>query len=184
YEHWAQGGHAPPVDIASSYYPAYGPYSSSSSTVIAMQLGEASRAGINELAVSWWGWGSPEDNVLPDVIAGAARTDVQIAVHIEPYRGRTVATVVNDAAHLRSLGIRTIYVYQPFAGIDPAGWADANDRLHAQGMTTFAETGLVGQAVAGHFSGIYTYDTVTYRARLLSRLCNQAHTKGLPCAPS
>jgi hypothetical protein len=184
YEHWAQGGHAPPIDIASSYYPAYGPYSSSNAAVIATQLDEVSGAGINELAVSWWGWGSPEDKVLPDVIAGAERTNVQIAVHIEPYRGRTVATVLSDATHLRSLGIRTIYVYQPFIGIAPADWADANDELHAQGITTFAQTGLAGQAATGHFSGLYTYDTVTYSARVLSRLCNEAHAKGLLCAPS
>src|SRR3954470_5508661 len=71
YEHWAQGGHAPPADIASNYYPANGPYSSSNAAVIATQMGEASRAGINELAVSWWGWGSPEDNVLPDLLTAA-----------------------------------------------------------------------------------------------------------------
>src|SRR5207237_2596277 len=103
YAHWAQNGHAPPVDIASNYYPAYGPYSSSNAAVIATQLAEAAQAGIDELAVSWWGWGSAEDKVLPDVLAGASRTGMQIAVHIEPYSGRTVASVVADAAHLRSL---------------------------------------------------------------------------------
>src|SRR3954447_18660984 len=83
YAHWAQNGHAPPVDIASNYYPAYGPYSSSSAAVIETQLGEAAQAGIDELAVSWGGWGSAEDRVLPDVLAGASRTGMQIAVHIE-----------------------------------------------------------------------------------------------------
>src|SRR5215475_12034737 len=51
YAHWAQNGHAPPVDIASNFYPADGPYSSSNSAVIATQLNEAARAGIDELAV-------------------------------------------------------------------------------------------------------------------------------------
>ena len=40
YAHWAQNGHAPPVDIASNYYPAYGPYSSSNQAVIATQLSD------------------------------------------------------------------------------------------------------------------------------------------------
>src|SRR5947208_2342345 len=115
YAHWAQNGHAPPDDIASNYYPAYGPYSSSNATVIATQLREAARAGINELAVSWWGIGSGEDKLLPDILAGASQSDVEIAVHIEPYVGRTAASVLADALHLRSLGIQTIYVYQPFA---------------------------------------------------------------------
>jgi hypothetical protein len=184
YAHWAQNGHAPPADIASNYYPAYGPYSSSNAAVIATQVGEAAQAGIDELAVSWWGWGSAEDRVLPDILAGASHAGMQVAVHIEPYRGRTVASVVADADHLRSLGIRTLYVYQPFAGIAPTDWALANDALRAQGLTIFAQTALVGQAAAGHFSGVYTYDTVTYGARTLGRLCNQAHALQLLCAPS
>jgi hypothetical protein len=184
YAHWAQNGHAPPVDIASNYYPADGPYSSSNSAVIATQLSEAARAGIDELAVSWWGRGSKEDNVLPDVLAGAARTGMLIAAHIEPYNGRTVASVAADAAYLRSLGIRTIYVYQAFAGVDATDWAAANDAIHAEGVTTYAQTALVGQAAAGHFSGIYTYDTVTYGGRVLPRLCNEAHAVHLLCAPS
>src|SRR5438309_8352827 len=116
YAHWAQNGHAPPVDIASSYYPAYGPYSSSNAAVIATQLSEAARGGIDELAVSWWGRGSAEDKVLPDVLAGASQAGLQIAAHIEPYAGRSVESVVADAAYLRSFGIRTLYVYQAFAG--------------------------------------------------------------------
>jgi hypothetical protein len=184
YAHWAQNGHAPPVDIASNFYPAYGPYSSSNAAVIAKQLGEVAQAGIDELAVSWWGWGSPEDSVLPDILAGASRAGIQIAAHVEPYSGRTVATVVADATHLRSLGIRTLYVYEAFAGITPADWAAANDELRAQGMTIFAQTTLVGQAAAGHFSGIYTYDTITYGGRMFARLCSEAHALNLLCAPS
>ena len=48
----------------------------------------------------------------------------------------------------------------------------------------FAETALVGQAVAGHFNGIYTYDIVTWTAGKFSRLCSEAHAHGLICAPS
>jgi glycoprotein endo-alpha-1,2-mannosidase len=77
-----------------------------------------------------------------------------------------------------------VYVYQPFVGVAPGDWAAANDELRAQGMTVFAQTALAGQAVAGHFSGLYTYDIVTYGARVLGRLCGQAHRVGLLCAPS
>jgi len=184
YDHWAQNGHAPPVDIASNSYPAYGPYSSSNAAVIATQLSEVLRAGIDELAVSWWGRGSAEDKVLPDILAGATGTGVQIAVHIEPYSGRSVASVLADATYLHSLGIRTLYVYQAFAGVEPNDWAAPNDAIRASGMTTFADTALVGQAAAAHFSGVYTYDTVTYGARVLARLCGEAHSAGLLCAPS
>src|SRR5437588_8201622 len=57
YQHWAQAGHAPPVDIASDYYPMRGAYSSSNPNVLRMQMLEIAAAGIQEVVTSWWGWG-------------------------------------------------------------------------------------------------------------------------------
>src|SRR4029078_1634992 len=73
YAHWAQGGHSPPNDIASHYYPAVGVYSSSSAAVLSEQMVDVAKAGISEIAVSWWGKGSAEDQRLPDVIAAAGQ---------------------------------------------------------------------------------------------------------------
>src|SRR4051794_4092494 len=85
FDHWPAGGHIPPDDIASNYYPADGVYSSASSTVLNTQMDEVKRAGIDELAVSWWGRGSPEDARLPAVIAAAGARGISVAVHLEPY---------------------------------------------------------------------------------------------------
>jgi hypothetical protein len=183
YSHWAQAGHTPPYDIASNYYPELGVYSSDSATVLKDQMAEIRAAGIDEIDVSWWGLGSPEDLKLQAVIAAAQRAHVAVAPQIEPYAGRTVASVVADIEHLRTLGLTTFYVYRPF-DLPPADWAAANDGLRAQGLTVFAQTGLVGPAVAGHFSGVYTYDIVTYGAAKLARYCAEAHAHGLICAPS
>ncbi len=183
YAHWAQDGRTPPNDIPSVYYPTLGVYSSDDPAVLEVQMGEIRRAGIGQIAVSWWGRGSPEDQRLPAVIAAAKRAGVSVAVHIEPYTGRTVSTVGSDIAYLRTLGIDTFYVYQAFV-LPPAGWATLNDALHLQGVTTFAQTALVGQAVSGHFDGIYTYDTVTWPAGKFARLCAEAHAHHLLCAPS
>src|SRR5581483_6845604 len=71
--------------------------------------------------------------------------------------------------YLRPLGVTTLYVYRAFDS-PPADWAPVNDELHAQGFTTFAQTGLVGQAAAGRFSGFYTYDILTYGGGKLARL--------------
>src|SRR5262245_30720423 len=71
FAHWAQGGHSPPHDIASNYYPAAGVYSSSSAAVLNAQMAEVARAGIDELAVSWWGRGSAEDQRLGEVLSAA-----------------------------------------------------------------------------------------------------------------
>jgi hypothetical protein len=183
YAHWAQGGHSPPSDIASNYYPAVGVYSSSSTTVLSAQMFDVTRAGINEIAVSWWGKGSAEDQRLAAVIAAASERRIAVAVHLEPYRGRSVASTVADVTYLQGLGVKTFYLYRPF-DLPAADWAPANDRFHAEGLQVFAQTALVGAAAAGHFTGVYTYDTLVYGGGLFKRLCRQAHARGLLCAPS
>ena len=183
YQHWSQHGHTPPDDIASSYYPAAGIYSSSDSLVISRQMDELRSAHVDEVAVSWWGRGSAEDKRLPLVISAAHADGLSVAAHLEPYAGRTVATTVADVAYLRTLGIRTFYVYR--APDDPSGdWQLARAALHAGGTTLYAQTALVGWAASAGFDGVYTYDIVVYGADKFRRLCAQAHKRGLKCAPS
>ena len=183
YQHWAQRGHTPPNDIASAYYPLRGLYSSSDRVVIAAQMAAIRAAGIDEVVVSWWGQGSPEDVRLPDVVTVAHADGLAVAVHLEPYAGRTVASTVADVAYLRSYGIRTFYVYRPL-DLPLADWAEARDALHAGGSTLFAQTALVGAAARGGFDGVYTYDIVAYGGGKFARLCAEARAVRLLCAPS
>lgn len=183
YQHWSQAGHAPPDDIAANYYPLRGIYSSSDRLVIGQQLDEVRAAGIDELAVSWWGRGSAEDARLPAVIARARANGVAVAAHLEPYTGRTVASTVADIEYLRTLGLRTFYVYRAL-DLPVAEWAQANDTLRAEGLETLAQTGMVGAAAAGHFSGVYTYDIVTFGGNVFARICSEARKVHLLCAPS
>jgi hypothetical protein len=184
YQHWAQLGHVPPNDIASAYYPARGLYSSSDRLVVGEQMDEIAAAGIDEIAVSWWGQGSPEDRRL-GAVATAARVDgIAVAAHLEPYAGRTVAGTVADVQYLRATyGIRTFYVYRPF-DLPVADWAAAKDALHAGGATLYAQTPYAGDAAAAGFDGVYTYDIVTYGGNTFRRLCDEAHAVKLVCAPS
>ena len=117
------------------------------------------------------------------MIAAAGQRGIAVAVHLEPYRGRSVASTIADVIYLQGLGVRTFYLYRPF-DLPAADWAPANDRFHAQGLEVFAQTALVGAAATGHFTGVYTYDTLVYRGGLFKRLCRQAHARGLLCAPS
>jgi hypothetical protein len=185
YQHWEQDGHSPPDNIASSYYPLGGIYSSSDAIVVAAQMVEIRSAGIDEIAVSWWGQGSPEDHRMPLVVAEARADGISVAAHLEPYAGRTVADVVSDVAYLeRSYGIKTFYVYQAL-DLPVAQWALAQPLLHAGGgVTIFAQTPLVGAAAAAGFDGVYTYDIVTYGGGMFRRFCNEAHAQHLLCAPS
>ena len=183
YEHWSQDGHDPPNDIASSYYPAWGLYSSSDRLVVSAQMTEIKQAGIDEIAVSWWGKGSPEDERLP-LVAQAARADgIAVAAHLEPYPGRSVASTADDIAYLHGLGISTFYVYRAL-DLPVADWAAATPALRASGMTLFAQTAMVGAAAAAGFDGVYTYDTVVYTGNQFARICAEAHRLHLLCAPS
>jgi hypothetical protein len=180
YQHWKQNGSVPPSAIASSYYPARGLYSSSDPRVLAAQMREIAAAGIDQVVVSWWGWGSPEDERLPAVIHAARARGIDVAVHLEPYEGRTPAGARPGVDHLRRLGVRDLYVYGPH----DAAAADWGAVTSVEGMRFFAQTGLVGFAATAGFHGVYTYDILTFGGQRFARLCEQARRKGLVCAPS
>jgi hypothetical protein len=146
-------------------------------------LREIVGAGIDEIAVSWWGRGSAEDRRLPLVLRAARAAGIAVAAHLEPYPGRSVASTVADVAYLRTLGITTFYVYRAL-DLPVADWAAAKADLHASGTLLFAQTDLAGAAAAAGFDGIYTYDIVTYSGDKFPRICSEAHHVGLLCAPS
>jgi hypothetical protein len=181
YEHWAQKGHKPPADIASDFYPARGVYSSSDPAVLDAQMGEIARAGVNEIVVSWWGKGSPEDTRLAAVARAARAHGLVVAVHLEPYGNRTITGTVVDVAYLRSRGIRDFFVYHA-TDFPAAEWAAVRPTLGD--VRLLAQTRLVGFAKAGRFDGVYTYDILTYGGRTFGLLCSQAHQQGLLCLPS
>ena len=183
YQHWAQRGHAPPNDIASAYYPARGLYSSTDALVTGEQMDEIRNAGIDEIAVSWWGKGSVEDARLPAVLAAARSRGIAVAAHLEPYDGRTVASTIVDLAYLRGLGIKTFYLYRPF-DLPVADWAAAKTELHAGGAFIYGQTAMVGAASAAGFDGVYTYDIVVYGGDKFRRICAEARARNLSCAPS
>jgi hypothetical protein len=142
---------------------------------------EIASAGVQEVVSSWWGWGSSEDVRLPLIVKEAHAAGLAVAVHLEPYPGRTVETVQADIDHLRTLGITRIFVYQPF-DIAPADWAALRDR--EPGIQLYAQTMLVGRAEKAGFDGVYTYDVLLWGGDVFSRFCAQAHRVGLTCLPS
>jgi Glycosyl hydrolase family 99 len=181
YQHWEQGGHAPPVSVGSSYYPARGPYSSSDALVLGAQMQEIAGAGVGTVIVSWWGRGSVEDQRLPRVLGAARAAGLEVAAHLEPYGGRTVGSTAGDVEHLRALGVSDFYVW---ASVDlpDEEWRELNGRL--DGVRVFANTNLPGKAAAGGFDGVYTYDVLLYDGRFFPRYCAQARRLKLLCAPS
>ncbi len=181
YSHWQQNGLRPPTHVASSFYPARGVYSSADSLVVDAQMREIAAANIGVVITSWWGRGSREDRRLPLLLGTAQRHGLEVAAHLEPYRGRTVASTEADIAYLREQGIDDFYVWAS-TDLPTAEWAEMNARL--DGVRVFANTNLAGRAAAGGFDGLYTYDVLLFDGGLFPRLCAQARRLKLLCAPS
>jgi glycoprotein endo-alpha-1,2-mannosidase len=181
YTHWTQGDHKPPFDVASQFFPARGAYSSADPRVLRAQMHDIALAGVDEVVSSWWGRGSREDERLPAVMRAAKRYHLRVGIQLEPYPDRTVASIGADIVYLRSLGIRNIYLYRSndFAAED---WWPVTRQPN--GMRLFAQTNRVGFAARAGFTGFYTYDILLYDGAKFDRLCAQARTAGILCAPS
>ena len=183
--HWSQYGHAPPTDLATTFYPARGPYSSSDGDVVRAQMDDIKQAGVSEVITSWWGWGSPEDERLPLVMHAAEKRGLDVAVQIEPYEKwqRTADVLNRDLGHLQDVGIRRVYVYRPFDGtIDDDGVGELIASYPA--IEFYAQTTDVSRAAADGFDGVYTYDVFSIRGGAFAGLCARAHAAGIACAPS
>jgi hypothetical protein len=167
--------------LSTRYFPSRGLYSSSNPKVVDAQMRDIFGAGIDTVVVSWWGPDSREAERLPLVLEAARHWGLEVAIHVEPYPGRTPASTALDIAQLAELGISDFYVYDADRD-DPSAWAEALAPLDA--VRVFGQTTLVGRAKAAGFDGLYTYDVGTWTGSTFARLCTQAHAAGLLCAPS
>jgi hypothetical protein len=135
-------------------------------------------AGVDEVVSSWWGRGSPEDNRLAAVMRAAKRRSLRVAVQLEPYEGRSIDSIAADLVYIRSLGIRDIYIYRS-NDFRADEWTQITRQ--PMGLRLFGQTSLVGFAAR---AGFYPYDIVVYDAAKFDRLCAQARSYGILCAPS
>jgi Glycosyl hydrolase family 99 len=179
--HWTQGHQAPPKRIGSAFYPVRGAYSSGDGAIVRAQMREIAATGVDTVVVSWWGPGSIEDARLRPVAAAARAAGLEVALHVEPWEGRTPAAVVDALRSLRGLGIRDVYVYDSTRESDD-DWREALQGL--RGFRVFANTPFPGKALKGGFQGLYTYDVLVYDGSSFRRMCNSARRLGLACAPS
>ena len=180
YRHWQQGGLLLPGQLASSFYPARGMYSSADALVLGAQVAEIRSAGIDVLVTSWWGRGSFEDDRLAAVQAAAATVSLEVAVHLEPYAGRTPESTRADVEYLHARGIRDFYLY----GAHERPAADWRQVTDLEGVRVLAQTHMGGYASAGGFDGLYTYDILVYGGSSFARICAGATAMGVLCAPS
>ncbi len=185
YLHWNQRQHLPPEDLASTFYPARGVYSSADRKTVRALMKDIRAAGVDEVVSSWWGWGSPEDKRLPAVMREAEAQKLDVAVQIEPYEKwlRTADVLEADLGHLREAGVRRVYVYRPFDELlDAKTWAELLSGFPE--IEVYGQTAEVTRAQAAGFDGVYTYDVFATRGASFAGLCARARAMGLACAPS
>jgi hypothetical protein len=191
WRHWTGYGHeSPPADLPADFYPARSVYSSADRPTVDGHMGELARIGVDVVVASWWGRGSYEDSVLPGVIASARERGLRVAAHIEPYGGRSPASVADDLAHLSRLGVNEAYVYD---GMGPAVGEWWNTTSRFPGMRLFLETARVADVLDGDFAwyarqagfdGIYTYNPIRFNREQMAPACGHARRFRLLCAPS
>jgi hypothetical protein len=191
WRHWEQNGHTPASDIGANFYPADGLYTSLDPAVLAKQARQMAASGVDTVVSSWWGKGAYEDWMIADIVKAVKAAGLRLAIHHEPYKGRTPATTAADIAYLRTLGIREVYLYQADTAGAAADWAlvtAANPDVRF-----FAESGNLGSMLNGSFAdyartagfdGIYTYDVVRYQAAEMAATCAAARQRRLLCSPS
>ena len=165
YRHWQQGGHTPPGDIGADLYPKLGAYDSGDVTAVVNQhMSWLRQAGAGVLVYSWWGRGSYEDGIARRVLDAAQQQGVKVAWHIEPYTGRTAASVVADIQYLnQTYGAHPAYyryddrpAFYIFSSLSIADWT-ALDQVNGDNAILAQTT---DTSRVAHFSGLYTYDAI------------------------
>ncbi|XP_064836177.1 glycoprotein endo-alpha-1,2-mannosidase-like protein [Oncorhynchus masou masou] len=154
----AKGRHTPPEDIASSFFPELGPYSSRDPSVLESHMSQIEAAAAGVLVLSWYppgiadNHGEPCEDLVPAVMDAAHRHSIKVAFHIQPYKGRTDLSMHDNIKYIidkygnhgafyrfrlttgRILPL--FYVYDSYL-TSPEAWADL---LHPAGAHTLRGT--------------------------------------------
>jgi Glycosyl hydrolase family 99 len=100
WSHWQENQHQPPWDIASSFYPKLGAYSSRDPAVLELHMNWIAQANVHALIFSWWGKKDPTNDVAELVLNAAEKYNLKVAFLIEPYEGRTTRRICDDIEYL------------------------------------------------------------------------------------
>ena len=210
----------PPHDIHAPFFPAAGPYSSKNSTLLRAQLASLKACGVSAIVVSWWGRPGVSSGDSQGVLTGGAAAlaldaaaavgGIRVALHLEPYAGRTAESLAGDLAHIaaefgshpalhRDATGRPVYFVYDSYHLPPHEWRrlfTAGGDLSVRGTAAdgtflglWLEAGHGKDLAEGGFEGGYTYfaaDGFSYGSttRNWGAMAAEAAALGLSFVPS
>lgn len=174
-------------DIGANFYPELGAYSSKDPAVLSEHMKQIKLSGAGVVAVSWYPPGladengPPSDGMILPILEAAAKEDLKVTLHIEPYADMNVENlrdniqyvvehyVDHPAFYTRRVGHRDLplyYIYDSYR-IVPDQWLRL---LSSKGDVTVRGTDLDGLFIGllvefrhrvdikrAKFDGFYTY---------------------------
>ncbi|XP_072534915.1 glycoprotein endo-alpha-1,2-mannosidase-like protein [Salminus brasiliensis] len=142
---YPRGRHLPPEDIASSFYPELGPYSSRDPEVLESHMEQIGATAAGVLVVSWYppgladDHGEPTEDLVPSILDAAIRHGLKVTFHIQPYKGRTDHSVHDNIKYIvdrygdhgafyrfttsNGKALPLFYIYDSYL-TPPEGWAE------------------------------------------------------------
>lgn len=166
-----------PPELGTAHHPLGGPYDSQDPRVVARQLHELRLAGLDGLAVSWWGAEAPDAAVFARLLVGAAERGLVVAPYYEVagLAGRGAAGIARDlevllerhrdaSAWLRVEGRPVVFLYGTQA-LRPDAWRYVRARLLGAGRGVW----LVGDSHrprwAAWLDALHVYSPARFWAR-------------------
>jgi len=83
-------------NISSNYFPQLGAYSSTDRGIIKTHMQMLRKAGIGVIVLTWWNKADFGYKSVPAIMDEAAKNNIKVCFHIEPFAGRNGATTKDN----------------------------------------------------------------------------------------
>ena len=159
-------------DVGSAYWPQLGAYSSNDEAVVEAHVQQLRKARIGVVVVSWYPAEHNEkvDGAIALLLDAAERHGLEVCVHLEPYEGRTAASVRRDmdliletlALHraYHRIGQKPVFYAYDSYHIAPRDWATELDPIRHRAFVialVLDKHHLDDYVIHGPFDAAYSY---------------------------
>lgn len=184
WRHWDEGGHDPDVfiagrrDLGATDYPVDGPYDSKDRSTIVRHFKLAEEAGIDGFIVSWWGFGTFEDQVFRLMldVAEEVGTSVKLTIYYETVSGgrdetaeeveRILGEYGGREAFLKVQGKPVVFIYsRAVSQMSFRDWDYVLRKVRHDGFDALFIADSFDERAAEVFDGLHMYNPVGVLSR-------------------